>query len=74
MVMRLAPLWNEAHKLVTSHFQYTPGIQAAPVVDRKNARVGIVDRRSGFMMPNFEIVMERLVAPASLRCLFSLLV
>ena len=47
----LAPLWGAAHKLVTNSFQYTAGIQAAPVVDRKNASVSIVDKLSGFSMP-----------------------
>ena len=39
MGMRLAPLWNAANKLITSRFKYTPGIQAAPVVERKTQSV-----------------------------------
>ena len=45
-------------KLITSHFKFTPGIDAAPVADRKNARVRIVDKLSGFTMLSFKIVME----------------
>ena len=47
-----------AYKLITNHFKYTPGIQAAPVVDRKSARVCIVDKLSGFSMPIYKVVME----------------
>ena len=55
----LAPLWNAANKLITRRFQYTPGIEAAPVVDRRNATMYIVDKISGFSMPIFKVVMER---------------
>ena len=40
----LAPLWGAVNKLITNRFQCTEGIQAAPVVARKNARVCIVDK------------------------------
>ena len=45
--------------LAPSRFQYTPGIEAAPVVDRRNATVCIVDKLSGFSMPMFKVVMKR---------------
>ena len=54
----LASLWGAANMLVTNRFRQTPGIEAAPVVDRKNARVCIVDKLSGFTMPMFKGVME----------------
>ena len=54
----LASLWRAVNKLITNRFQCTEGIRAAPVVARKNARVCIVDKLSGFSMPIFEVVEE----------------
>ena len=51
--------------LVTSHFRQTPGIEAAPVVDRKNARLCLVDKLSGFTMPISKLSWN--IAPARLR-------
>ena len=47
------------NQLITTHFQYTPGIQASLVVDGKNASVCIADKLSGFTMPLFEMVTQR---------------
>ena len=55
----LAPLWGAANKGITIRFQYTAGIQGALVVDRKNARVCIVDKLPGFSMPIFKVVIEQ---------------
>ena len=58
MEMRLPPLWTAGYKLITNPLLNT-GIRAAPVVHRKNARVCIVDKLSGFSMPIFKMVTER---------------
>ena len=54
----MALLPKAANQLITAHFKYTPGISAAPVVGRKNARVCISDRNSGLSVPPFEMVMD----------------
>ena len=59
MEKRRALLLNAANELTTTNFKNTQGIQVAPVVDRKNPRVCIADRLSGFTMPPSNIVMNR---------------
>ena len=53
----LATLSGAANKLISTRFQYTPRIEAAPVV-HKNVRVCSVDKLSGFSMQIFKVVME----------------
>ena len=45
------------NRLFSDRFNQTPGIEVAPVVGWKNARVCCVDKPSGFSMPTFKIVM-----------------
>ena len=45
------------NRLFSDRFNQTPGIEVAPVVGWKNARVCSVDKPSGFSMPTFKIVM-----------------
>ena len=52
----LAPLWGAVSRLITNRFQNTEGNQAAPVVDKMNVRVCVVDKLSGFSMPIFKVV------------------
>ena len=47
----LALLWRAVNDLFASRFEYTEGIEAAPVVGRKNARVCTVDKLSGSRCP-----------------------
>ena len=47
-----------ANTLITNHLKYTPGIEAALVVDRKTPEYVLWKKLSGCTMPIFRIVME----------------
>ena len=50
--------WSAVNRLITNRFQYTEGIQAAPVIHRKNARVCTLDKLTGFSIPILKVVAE----------------
>ena len=67
MEKRLSLPWKAANQLFSTHFKHTAGIQATPVDARKNIRVCITDKLSGFTMHLFKIVLERGVHVFKLR-------
>ena len=47
----LSLLWKVVHELISERFCQLEGASPMPVFDRKNARVWIADKESGFTMP-----------------------